>query len=115
MGWPFDASSTARSAYIGKLTNRLIYDKLPPGVLQELRRKNPTDPVTKRRRHKHHQLLTNDVGNPHLHNQITAVTTLFRATPDGNWRFFEALFNQAYPPPQGDLFASLELEKLQRD
>jgi hypothetical protein len=114
MGWPFDASSTSRSAYIGKLTNRLIYDKLPPGVLEGLRRRNPTDPVTKRRRHKHHQLLTNDVGNPHLHNQITAVTTLFRATPDGNWRFFETLFNHAYPPPQGDLFATLELEKLQR-
>jgi P63C domain len=112
MGWPFDASSTARSAYIGKLTNKLIYDKLPPGVLPELRRRNPTDPVTRRRRHKHHQLLTNDVGNPHLHNQITAVTTLFRATPDGNWRFFEILFNQAFPPPQGDLFAKLELEKL---
>ena len=115
MGWRFDASSTARSAYIGKLTNRLIYDKLPPGVLPELRRRNPTDPVTKRRRHKHHQLLTNDVGNPHLHNQITAVTTLFRATPDGNWRFFETLFNQAYPPPQGDLFAKLELEQLQTE
>jgi hypothetical protein len=49
MGWRFYASSTARSAYIGKLTNRLIYDKLPPGVLQELRRRNPTDPVTKLR------------------------------------------------------------------
>lgn len=29
MGWPFDASSTARTAYIGKLTNQLIYDQLP--------------------------------------------------------------------------------------
>jgi hypothetical protein len=115
MGWRFDASSTARSAYIGKLTNKLIYDKLPPGVLEELRRRNPTDPVTRRRRHKHHQLLTNDVGNPHLHNQITAVTTLFRATPEGNWRFFETLFNNAFPPPQGDLFAKLELEKLQQE
>lgn len=113
MGWQFDASSTARSAYIGKLTNKLIYDKLPPGVLQRLRRRNPTDPKTKRRRHKHHQLLTNDVGNPHLQNQIMAVTTLMRATPGGNWKFFERLFNQAFPPPQGDLFAALELEQIE--
>jgi P63C domain-containing protein len=113
MGWRFDASSTQRSAYIGHLTNKLIYERLPPGVLPELQRRNPTDPLTRRRRHKHHQLLTNDVGNPHLQNQITAVTALFRATPDGNWRFFEALFNHAFPPPQGDLFAALELEKLQ--
>ena len=115
LGWAYDASSTARSAYIGKLTNRLIYDKLPPGVLPGLRLRNPIDPATKRRRHKHHQLLTVDVGNPHLHNQITAVTTLLRATPNGKWRFFETLFNQAFPPPQGDLLAQLELEKLQDD
>lgn len=112
MGWPFDASSTARSAYIGKLTNKLIYEKLPPGVLDKLRRLNPPDPRTKRRRIKHHQLLTTNVGNPHLQNQIMAVTTLMRATPDGNWQFFETLFNQAFPPPQGDLFATLELEHL---
>ena len=112
MGWRFDASSTARSAYIGKLTNKLIYDKLPPGVLQTLRKRNPTNPKTKRRRHKHHQLLTNDVGNPHLQNQIMAVTTLMRATPDGNWKFFKRLFNQAFPPPQGDLFTALELEQI---
>jgi hypothetical protein len=112
MGWRFDAASTARSAYIGTLTNKLIYEKLPPGVLGELQRRNPTDPQTKRRKHEHHQLLTNDIGNPHLHNQIVAVTALLRATPDGNWRFFENLFNHAYPPPQGDLFVGLELEKL---
>lgn len=112
MGWEYDASSTARTAYVGKLTNRLIYEKLPPGVLMELRRKNPTDPVSKRRKHKHHQLLTEDAGHPHLQNQITAVTTLLRATPAGKWKFFETLFNEAFPPPQGDLFAGIKLEEI---
>jgi hypothetical protein len=112
MGWPYDASSTKRTAYIGKLTNKLIYDKLPPGVLPKLKRKNPVDSVTKRRKHKHFQFLTEDVGNVHLANQITAVTTLLRATPDGNWRFFETLFNNAYPPAQGDLFSGLDVERL---
>jgi len=112
MGWKYDATSTARTAYVGKLTNKLVYEKLPPGVLEELKRRNPTDPDTKRRRHKHHQLLTDLVGHPHLQNQIISVTTLLRATPAGNWRFFETLFNQAFPPIQGDLFAPLELERL---
>lgn len=112
MGWEYDASSTARTAYVGKLTNKLIYEKLPPGVLKELRRKNPTDPVSKRRKHKHHQLLTEDAGHPHLQNQITAVTTLLRATPSGKWKFFETLFNEAFPPPQGNLFAGIELEEI---
>lgn len=112
MGWPYDASSTKRTAYIGKLTNKLIYDKLPPGVLPQLKRKNPVDALTRRRKHKHFQFLTEDVGNVHLANQITAVTTLLRATPNGNWRFFETLFNNAYPPAQGDLFAGLDVEQL---
>lgn len=112
MGWPFDASSSARTSYIGKLTNRLIYDRLPPGVADELRRRNPVDPTTKRRRGYHHRLLTVGVGERHLDGQITAVTTLLRATPRGQWKFFEALFNQAFPPMQGDLFMEQEIERL---
>jgi hypothetical protein len=112
MGWPYDASTTKRTAYVGKLTNRLIYEKLPPGVLPQLRLKNPTDSLTKRRKRKHFQFLTDEVGNVHLEKQIAAVTTLLRATPDGNWRLFETLFNHAYPPAQGDLFKGLDVEKM---
>jgi hypothetical protein len=112
MGWPFDATSTARTAYVGKLTNSLIYEQLPPGVLDGLRKKNPTDPVTKRRKRKHFQFLTEDVGNPHVEKQITAVTTLLRATPNGQWKFFEMLFKQAFPPAQPDLFMADEIERL---
>jgi hypothetical protein len=112
MGWPFDAASTARTAYVGKLTNRLIYEQLPPGVLDGLRLKNPVNPLTKRRKRKHFQLLTEDVGDPHVDRQITAVITLLRATPDGKWQFFETLFKQAFPPAQPDLFMSDEIARL---
>jgi hypothetical protein len=112
MGWPFDANSTARTAYVGTLTNKLIYEQLPPGVLVDLRRKNPVNPVTKRRRRKHFQFLTEDVGNPHVDKQITAVTTLLRATPNGQWKFFESLFKMAFPPAQPDLFMADEIERL---
>ncbi|MFY9895241.1 MAG: P63C domain-containing protein [Xanthobacteraceae bacterium] len=112
MGWPFDASSSARTAYIGHLTNTLIYEQLPPGVLEDLRRKNPVDPITRRRKRKHYYWLTEDVGNPHVDRQIAAVTTLLRATPNGQWKFFEMLFNQAFPPAQPDLFLAEEIERL---
>lgn len=112
MGWPFDASSSARTAYIGHLTNRLIYEQLPPGVLDDLKRKNPVDPVTKRRKRKHYYWLTEDVGNPHVDKQIAAVVTLLRATPNGQWKFFQMLFNQAFPPEQPDLFLAEEIERL---
>lgn len=112
MGWPFDANSTARTAYVGHLTNKLIYEQLPPGVLVDLRRKNPIDPTTKRRKRKHFQFLTEDVGNPHVNGQITAVITLLRATPAGQWKYFDTLFKQAFPPAQPDIFLADEIERL---
>jgi hypothetical protein len=58
MGWPYDAASSARSSYVGKLTNRLIYDRMPTGVHDRIKEKNPIDPLTKRRKKKHFRTLT---------------------------------------------------------
>jgi hypothetical protein len=44
--------------------------------------------------------------------KINAVTTLLRATPSGQWKFFEVLFNNAFPPAQPDLFMAEEIERL---
>lgn len=114
LGWSYDAGSSARSSYIGKLTNRLIYDRMPPGVHDALRSKNPTDPVTRRRKKKHFQLLTTEEGDGHLTKLIDSTITLLRATPDGQWKFFEMLFNQAYPPMQPDLFQAQEIARLSK-
>ena len=102
-GWAYRPGSNARTAYIGKLTRALIYDPLPPGVIQELESKNPYNPETKRRKHLHHQLLTENVGHPHLEKQIVAVTTLLSVSDD--WRDFTRLFAKKFPPGPGDLFA----------
>ena len=112
LGWPYDASSSARSSYVGKLTNRLIYDRMPPGVHDDIKSKNPVDPVTKRRRKKHFQLLTEEYGEPHLDDLIKSTITLLRASPNGQWKFFEMLYRQAYPPQQGELFIADEMERL---
>jgi hypothetical protein len=102
-GWKYAPGSSARTSYIGKLTNALIYEQLPPGVLDDLRSKNPRDPTTKRRRHTHHELLTNDVGHPHLEKQIMTVTTLLSVSDD--WKDFCRLFSKKFPPGPGDIFA----------
>lgn len=94
--WQYRPLSTKRPLTAGKLTNQIVYEKLPPGVLDELRRKNPTD-ETGRRKHKHHQFLTMDVGNPHLEKHLAVVTTLMRISP--NWRVFMSHFARAFPPP----------------
>ena len=101
--WKYEPGNNNRNAYIGKLTNTLIYEQLPDGVLEELRRKNPRDPETKRRKRNHHQLLTADVGHPHLDKQILVVTTLLSISD--TWGEFCRLFSKKFPPAQGDLFA----------
>lgn len=100
-GWQYSPLSVKRPGYVGKLTNELIYDKMPPGVLEELRKTNPVDPETKRRRRKHHQFLTEDIGNPHLERQMAAVIALMRAAP--SWAAFKRLFARAFPPPQMEI------------
>jgi hypothetical protein len=93
-GWPYSPPSPKRPKYVGKLTNELVYEKLPPGVLHELQAKNP---VVKDgwRRYRHHQFLTMDIGNPHLERHLVAVTTLMRAAK--TWGVFKRLFAKAFP------------------
>jgi len=98
-GWSYNPSLKG-PRYVGKLTNELVYEKLPPGVLEELRKRNPPDEKGQRR-HRHHQFLTQAIGNPHLEKQLVAVTTLMRAAP--NWTNFERMFKRAFPSKQGEL------------
>lgn len=99
-GWEFKPGSTKRNPQTGKLINRYIYDQLPPGVHDQLRRLNPRTEKGYRK-HKHHQYLTADTGNVHLDRQIATVTTLMRIAKDK--REFEELFERAFPPPQPKL------------
>ena len=39
--WPFDPESSSRNQQLGHWINKHIYSVLPPGVLEELQRKNP--------------------------------------------------------------------------
>jgi len=93
-GWEYDPESVARPGVVGKFTNTYIYEQLPPGVMEELRTINPKDGQG-RRRNRHHQFLTEDVGNRHLERQIAVTTTLMRAAD--NWPTFKRLFARAFP------------------
>ena len=94
-GWSYSPVSVKRPMLVGKLTNKLIYEHLPEGVLDELRSKNPVNREG-RRRYRHHQYLTSDVGNEHLGRQILEVVTLMKVS-DG-WKGFERLMEKAFPP-----------------
>jgi hypothetical protein len=85
--------STQTPRYVGKFINKYIYEPLPPGVLPELKRKNP---VTDRgyRRWKHTQFLTPDTGVPALDKQVSNVTLLMRISDDKE--DFADKFDKAY-------------------
>lgn len=92
-GWKFEEGVTAGPRYVGKFINKYIYGELPPGVLEELRRRNPQE--NGQRKHKHFQFLTEDTGDAHLDGQILKVTTLMQVADDK--RHFEDLFSRAFP------------------
>jgi len=104
-GWQYNPLSVKRPKIVGKLTNHLIYEQLPNGVLDDLRKKNPIMPKGYRK-HKFFQFLTSDIGNPHLANQIVAVTTLMRVST--SWANFERLFNRRFGLQSEMKFPELE-------
>ena len=110
-GWEFSPLSVKRPLLVGKLTDRVVYKKLPEGVLDRLKKKNPKDEKG-HRRHKHHQFLTDEVGNPHLEKHLAVVTALMRASI--NWRSFLRLLDRAVPTPGGtqkELFDKDEVDE----
>lgn len=98
-GWErSNPASVKRPKLVGKLTSELVYERLPQGVIGELRAKNPVVSRGGSRAHKHHQFLTEEIGHPHLSNQVAAVTALMRAAP--TWSAFMKMFDRAFPDPR---------------
>jgi hypothetical protein len=94
-GWEFKPGSMKHPQYVGKFINKYIYDPLPPGVLDELKRQLPKNEGGNRRA-KLWQLLSVDTGIPHLDRQLTTVITIMRLSPDkaSFERNFQALFSK---------------------
>jgi hypothetical protein len=99
-GWIYSPLSVKRPKLVGKLTNRLVYEKLPVHVLDELRRLNPVkNPKTWRREATHFQHLSADIGQPDLRDHLLQLIAIMRASP--NWATFRRLFARAFPGAGG--------------
>lgn len=93
-GWRYIPFSVKRPKYVGKLTNDLIYERLAPGVLEELKRLNPPNEKGGRKS-KHFQWLTEDVGHPRLREHIASVIALMKAST--KWDQFYRMLQRALP------------------
>ena len=91
--WVFDPTNLKRPSVIGHYTNDFIYSRLAPGVLPELREKNPV--IDGRRKHKHFMWLTGDVGDPRLRALIDGMIRLMRGS--STWEEFKGYANKFYP------------------
>lgn len=93
-GWPWP-NSTKRSPLVGKLTNSLVYERLPEGVLEELKKRNPKAPDTGRRKWKNHQFLSEDIGQPDLRDHLLQLVAVMRTSL--SWTDFTSRFDLAFP------------------
>lgn len=93
-GWNWNAMTVARPGVVGRYTNDIVYERLAPGILEELQKVNPTTEPGRRAR-KHHQYLTEDIGHPALAQHLHAVIGLMRAS--ATWEQFMTMLNRAFP------------------
>ena len=93
-GWEW-GKSNKRTPLIGKITNKIIYEKLPDGVLETLRHLNPPASLAKNRLHCHHQFLSTDVGQKDLTKHLNKVITVMELSTE--WDDFEQKFKVVFP------------------
>jgi hypothetical protein len=93
-GWDWNAMSVARPGVVGKYTNDIVYERLAPGILEELRQRNPVR-ESGHRKAQHHRLLTDEIGHPALAQHLHAVIGLMRAS--ATWEGFKSLLDRAFP------------------
>lgn len=72
-GWPWPGMKKNRYSVVARYTTDLVYERIAPGLIEDLRRKSPPNEKGQRP-NKLHQWLTEEIGNPmlaqHLHSLI---------------------------------------------
>lgn len=80
-GLQFPTDKVKRPQYFGHLTNDIIYRRLAPAVLDELKNSAPKDDQG-RRKHKLFQGLTPDLGHPKLREHMASILTIMKLSAD---------------------------------
>ncbi|MEL4356525.1 MULTISPECIES: P63C domain-containing protein [unclassified Luteococcus] len=87
-------SLSRRPSYFGNLTNDIVYERLAPGVLDELKRSTPRSSAGRRIR-KFHQGLTPDKGHPKLREHLSSVVTIMKLSD--SWDDFTTKLDHIHP------------------
>ena len=107
-GWDYTVNGIKKSpGVIGKWTNILVYDQLPKGVLDELKKKTPRS-KSGNKTARYHQYLTLDVGEPNLSNAINQAITVFMLSSSMKEMWYN--FNRLKERQQGQLSLPLTVD-----
>jgi len=93
-GWQWKGMSVNRPSVVGIYTKDLVYSRLAPGVLAELKKLNPPDEKGVRKQ-RFHQWLTPDIGHPALERHLAIIIAFMKAAP--NWGAFTRMVSRALP------------------
>jgi P63C domain len=104
-GWPWPYSEGKYAGplgprYAGKLIKKIIFENLPPGVLDELERLNPPNERWQRK-NRMAQLLSSEIGHPHVEKLVAVNTALFRVA-DNRTQYWRS-YARAFPKPGDQL------------
>lgn len=99
-GWEWRGVQVKKPGAVAGYTNDIIYERLAPGILDELRKRNPKDEKG-RRKSKHHQWLTEDIGHPALAQHMHGVIMLMKTSR--SWGDFMIKLNIAAPKKGANL------------
>jgi len=92
-GWPWRGRGFNPPGVVAHYTKDLIYARLAPDILKELETRNPI--VGSSRRHKHHQLLTDEVGYPALETHLYTIIKFMKAAE--SWDQLMKMVDRALP------------------
>jgi len=93
-GLDYPGDAVHRPQYFGHLTNDIVYKRIAPGVLDELKRVSPRT-ESGRYKDKLFQRLTSNVGYPKLREHLGSVVTIMKLSDD--WPEFKQKLDQLHP------------------
>ena len=93
-GWEWKGRRFNPPQIVAHYTNDFVYERLAPGIRDELERRMPRTENGKRRG-KLHQLFSDDIGHPALAQHLHAVIALMRASR--SWDQFKTMLDAALP------------------
>ena len=99
----WDYTPKQRTSAFAHVTVDLVYKRIQPGLWEELKKTNPN-----KTKYRYHQMLTDNIGNPHLQKHLISLIKLMQKCP--TWNKFMYLVNAIHPinnEIQTDIFFEL--------